>query len=116
MRIYITEASCAGVTTLGQNLANQLAIQHADVDDFYWMPTNPPFTTKRAASERVSLIQQTFRDEEWVLSGSCMGRCADCRCRSDCIRCDTHARSPRAAGCPREAAFWRTDRTGWRHA
>ena len=73
MRIYITGASCAGVTTLGQNLGNQLAIQHADVDDFYWMPTNPPFTTKRPVSERVPLIQQAFGGDEWVLTGSCMG-------------------------------------------
>lgn len=56
MRIYITGASCAGVTTLGQNLATRLDVQHVDVDDFYWMPTNPPFTTKRPADERVSLI------------------------------------------------------------
>lgn len=73
MRIYITGASCAGVTTLGQSLANQLAIPHVDVDDFYWMPTNPPFTTKRPASERVPLIQQAFGGDEWVLTGSCMG-------------------------------------------
>lgn len=73
MRIYITGASCAGVTTLGQNLAKQLAMPHVDVDDFYWMPTNPPFTTKRPASERVPLIQQAFGGDEWVLTGSCMG-------------------------------------------
>jgi len=72
MRIYITGASCAGVTTLGQNLASQLAMPHVDVDDFYWMPTNPPFTTKRPASERVPLIQQAFGGDEWVLTGSCM--------------------------------------------
>ncbi|MCR4536829.1 adenylate kinase [Pseudomonas sp. 18.1.10] len=72
MRIYITGASCAGVTTLGQNLAKQLAMPHVDVDDFYWMPTNPPFTTKRPASERVPLIQQAFGGDEWVLTGSCM--------------------------------------------
>ena len=73
MRMYITGASCAGVTTLGQNLATLLGVRHVDVDDFYWMPTNPPFTTKRPAEERVSLIQQKFADEDWVLSGSCMG-------------------------------------------
>ena len=73
MRIYITGASCAGVTTLGQTLATLLDIRHVDVDDFFWMPTDPPFTTKRPASERVSLIQQEFADEDWVLSGSCMG-------------------------------------------
>ncbi|WP_226456339.1 ATP-binding protein [Pseudomonas sp. AF03-9] len=73
MRIYITGASCAGVTTLGQNLATRLDVQHVDVDDFYWMPTNPPFTTKRPAAERVSLIQQTLSGEAWLLTGSCMG-------------------------------------------
>lgn len=73
MRIYITGASCAGVTTLGQNLATRLDVQHVDVDDFYWMPTNPPFTTKRPADERVSLIQQTLSGEAWLLTGSCMG-------------------------------------------
>ncbi|TWD52710.1 hypothetical protein FBY12_1241 [Pseudomonas sp. SJZ131] len=71
--MYITGASCAGVTTLGQNLATLLGVRHVDVDDFYWMPTNPPFTNKRPAEERVSLIQQKFADEDWVLSGSCMG-------------------------------------------
>jgi len=73
VRIYITGASCAGVTTLGRTLATLLDIRHVDVDDFFWMPTNPPFTTKRPASERVALIQQEFADEDWVLSGSCMG-------------------------------------------
>ncbi|WP_426108361.1 adenylate kinase [Pseudomonas sp. TWR1-1-4] len=72
MRIYITGASCAGVTTLGHNLAARLGIRHVDVDDFYWMPTNPPFTTKRPPSDRVSLMQQALGDDGWVLSGSCM--------------------------------------------
>lgn len=73
MRIYITGASCAGVTTLGQNLVPLLGLRHVDVDDFYWLPTNPPFTTKRPPNERVSLIEQKLGDEDWVLTGSCMG-------------------------------------------
>lgn len=72
MRIYITGASCAGVTTLGHTLASLLSLHHLDVDDFYWMPTNPPFTTKRPPEERVALIQQRFGDDNWVLTGSCM--------------------------------------------
>lgn len=35
MRIYITGASCAGVTTLGQALAPLLDAIQIDVDDFY---------------------------------------------------------------------------------
>ncbi|MCJ8207364.1 adenylate kinase [Pseudomonas sp. RGM2987] len=72
MRIYITGASCAGVTTLGQHLAAQLDVRHVDVDDYFWMPTNPPFTTKRPPSKRVSMIQQKSGDDDWVLTGSCM--------------------------------------------
>lgn len=70
MRIYITGASCAGVTTLGHSLAPLLGVQHVDVDDFYWLPTNPPFTTKRPVNERVRLIEQTLSDHGWVLTGS----------------------------------------------
>jgi adenylate kinase family enzyme len=72
MRIYITGASCAGVTTLGRSLATQLGLRHADVDDYFWMPTNPPFTTKRPVPERVPLIQQALGEDNWVLTGSCM--------------------------------------------
>ncbi len=70
VRIYITGASCSGVTTLGQALAPLLGVQHVDVDDFYWLPTNPPFTTKRAPNKRVCLIEQTLGDQGWVLTGS----------------------------------------------
>ncbi|AKS09819.1 AAA family ATPase [Pseudomonas trivialis] len=73
MRIYITGASCAGVTTLGQNLAMRLDVRQVDVDDYYWMPTDPPFTTKRPPADRVSLMQQALGDDDWVLTGSCMG-------------------------------------------
>ena len=72
MRIYITGASCAGVTTLGQHLAAHLGVHQVDVDDFYWMPTDPPFTTKRPPNDRMSLMQQALGDDSWVLTGSCM--------------------------------------------
>jgi len=72
MRIYITGASCAGVTTLGQNLAVQLGLRHADVDDYFWMPTDPQFTTKRPVSERVAMLQQALGQDDWILTGSCM--------------------------------------------
>ncbi|HDS1736726.1 MULTISPECIES: adenylate kinase [Pseudomonas] len=73
MRIYITGASCAGVTTLGQTLSPLLGLRHVDVDDFFWMPTNPPFTTKRPVEERVLLIQQALGENDWVLTGSAEG-------------------------------------------
>ncbi|MCK1791041.1 adenylate kinase [Pseudomonas violetae] len=58
---------CSNVT-----VSTLIGARHVDVDDFYWMLTNPLFTSKRPPSERVSLIQQKFSDEDGVLTGSCM--------------------------------------------
>lgn len=68
--IYVTGASCSGVTTLGRGLASALGLRHIDCDDFYWFPTNPPFTTKRPPADRVRLIREALGEEGWVLSGS----------------------------------------------
>lgn len=72
-RIYLTGASCAGVTTLGRGLATHLAVPHLDVDDSFWMPTEPPFTTKRPPDDRVRLISANLGSGGWVLSGSLDG-------------------------------------------
>jgi len=70
-RIYLIGASCSGISTLGATLSVQLGVPLLDVDDFYWMPTDPPFTTKRPPADRVFLIQQRqAQTDGWVLSGS----------------------------------------------
>lgn len=73
MRIYITGASGAGVTTLGRALATAQPLTHVDADDFYWMPTDPPFTEKRPPQDRVDLMRQELGDDDWVLTGSSDG-------------------------------------------
>jgi len=73
-KIYLLGASCSGVSTLGAMLAGQLAVPLLDVDDFYWMATDPPFTTKRPPEDRVRLIKdRQAQGEGWVLSGSFIG-------------------------------------------
>lgn len=72
-RVHITGASCSGVTTLGLALADKLEVRHMDVDDFYWIPTDPPFTIKRHPEERVRLIRQELPEDGWVLTGSFLG-------------------------------------------
>lgn len=69
-RIYVTGAAGSGVTTLGRVLSSGLGLVHVDCDDFYWMPTDPPYTTKRPAAERVPLIRRALGDAGWVLTGS----------------------------------------------
>jgi adenylate kinase family enzyme len=69
-RIYITGASGAGVTTLGNALAQVLDARAVDVDDFYWMPTDPPYTTKRPREQRVRLLKIELDCDRWILCGS----------------------------------------------
>jgi hypothetical protein len=44
---------------------------HFDTDDFYWLPTDPPFRVKRPVAKRLVLMQELFLSRpNWVLSGS----------------------------------------------
>lgn len=55
-RVYITGAAGSGTSSLGRALAQRLCVPHLDTDDFFWAPTDPPFTTKRPVEERLALI------------------------------------------------------------
>jgi adenylate kinase family enzyme len=70
-RIHITGASGAGVTSLGRALADALAVVHHDTDDYFWRPTNPPYSEMREIADRLRLMREVFLDRpDWVLSGS----------------------------------------------
>jgi adenylate kinase family enzyme len=67
-------ASGAGVTTLGRALADALAFPHYDTDDYFWLPTTPPFQKQRERVDRLRLMREIFLDRsDWVLSGSLVG-------------------------------------------
>ena len=67
-------ASGSGTTTLARAMANHWSVPHADADDYFWVPTDPPYVEKRPEDERVALMRDVFVPREaWVLSGSMMG-------------------------------------------
>jgi hypothetical protein len=73
-RLHITGASGSGTTTLARAVASAWSAPHAEVDDYFWLPTDPPFTHKRPEPDRVPLMRQVFLPREsWVLSGSLVG-------------------------------------------
>jgi adenylate kinase family enzyme len=73
-RVHVVGASGAGTTTLGRALAARLDAAHLDTDDFFWLPTDPPFQTIRERSERQALLGGALdRHAGWVLSGSLCG-------------------------------------------
>jgi adenylate kinase family enzyme len=70
-RIHVMGASGSGTSTLARGLANAFDSQAFDTDDFYWKPTDPPFTDKRPVAERIALMQEVFLPRrDWILSGS----------------------------------------------
>jgi len=70
-RIHIMGASGSGASTLGRSLADALAIPQHDTDDYYWLPTTPPFRDRRPLADRIRLMHEIFLDcPGWILSGS----------------------------------------------
>lgn len=73
-RVHVLGASGSGTTTLARALADLWAVPHADADDYFWLPSKPPYVEKRPEDERVALMRALFVPREaWVLSGSMLG-------------------------------------------
>jgi adenylate kinase family enzyme len=71
-RIHVFGASGSGTTTLGRALAERYGLAHIDTDTFYWLPTDPPFTTPGPLADRLPLLLAALdaATDGWVLSGS----------------------------------------------
>ena len=70
-RLHVLGASGAGTTTLGAALADRLGHPHVDADSLFWLPTDPPFTTKRPRDKRQAMLLRLLPVAgQWVFSGS----------------------------------------------
>ena len=72
-RIHIFGASGAGTTAHGRALAARLGCAHLDTDNYFWLPTDPPFFETRERGERLAMLMGDLQHKEWVLSGSLCG-------------------------------------------
>jgi adenylate kinase family enzyme len=73
-RIHVLGASGSGTTTLGEALAGRLGHSHVDADSLFWLPTDPPFTTKRPRDDRQAMLHRLLPvSGQWVFSGSAPG-------------------------------------------
>lgn len=73
-RLHVLGASGSGTTTLARALADHWAVPHADADDYFWRPTDPPYVERRPEADRLGLMREVFVPREaWVLSGSMVG-------------------------------------------
>src|SRR5262245_7049867 len=74
MRTLITGASGSGTTTLARALATRLQVPALDVDNYYWLPTSPPFRSEREPQLRLALL---LRDLDAVQDSVCSGSIID---------------------------------------
>jgi len=73
-RIHIFGASGSGTTSLASAIASKHGHRRLDTDNFFWVPTNPPYQEKRPRDQRLALLQQALLGSvPWVLSGSLCG-------------------------------------------
>jgi adenylate kinase family enzyme len=68
--ILVTGASGSGTTTLGRALSARLGVAFLDGDDYFWLPTDPPYREQRSAADRLRLLLGDLRkSRSSVLSG-----------------------------------------------
>lgn len=69
--IHIYGASGSGTSTLGRKICEELGYKFMDNDDYFWLPTNPKYTTKRNKEERLALMKKDISENDnVVISGS----------------------------------------------
>lgn len=71
--IHIVGASGAGTSTLGQAL-EQHGYKWLDTDNYFWLPTDPPFVHSRSRDERTALLKAAIEENpKCVISDSLCG-------------------------------------------
>jgi len=69
--IHIYGASGSGTSTLGRKISEELGYQFMDTDDYFWLPTDPKYTTKRSTDERLALMKKDISEYgNVVIAGS----------------------------------------------
>lgn len=69
--IYVYGASGSGTSTLGKAIAENYGYRQLDTDDYFWLPTDPPFVTSRERPERLRLLREDLDTaDKAVISGS----------------------------------------------
>ncbi|HEY4238326.1 MAG TPA: hypothetical protein VGM88_00845 [Kofleriaceae bacterium] len=73
MRLLVIGASGSGTSTLGEALAEAYGCRWVDLDDLYWLPTQPRFQQKRDhAARRELMLRELAAHANLVASGSPM--------------------------------------------
>ena len=68
--ILIMGAAGCGSTSLAKAIAQKMHCPHFDTDEYYWLPTQPPYTQKRPIEEREQRLREALAPHpNWIISG-----------------------------------------------
>ena len=74
LKVHIVGASGSGTTTLARALAPALGAIALDSDDYFWLPTDPPFRDRRDRAVRHQLVlADLVQHPRAILSGAIIG-------------------------------------------
>ncbi|RYX98250.1 MAG: hypothetical protein EOO28_01630 [Comamonadaceae bacterium] len=74
MHILITGAAGTGTSTLAAAVAGATAARHLEADDYFWLPSDPPYRHKRdEEARRAALLCDLQRSPDSVVAGAVMG-------------------------------------------
>ena len=74
LKVHLVGASGSGTPTLARALAPELGAIALDSDDYYWLPTQPPFTDRRDRALRHQLVMADLEQHpRAILSGAIIG-------------------------------------------
>ena len=97
--IHLYGASGSGTSTIGRFISDRLGCFFMDTDDYFWEPTDPPYTTKRKAADRIALMKKDIAENDRVvISGSLTGwgdELIPCFTLAVRVNTDTHIRMER---------------------
>ena len=65
-RIVVIGSSCSGKTTLAKQIADELVIQHIELDAIHWMPN----WVQRPPEELRKLTARAVAQDRWVVDGN----------------------------------------------
>jgi len=72
--IHIFGASGSGTTAIAGVVCGKTGYRHFDADDYFWLPTENPFTAERPRETCLALLGNDLSScGAWVLSGSLSG-------------------------------------------
>ena len=72
--IHVFGASGSGTSTLAKAICDKTGFHMMEVDSYFWLPTDPPFTVRRSSDESAALMQKDIdKFRKVVVAGSATG-------------------------------------------